>query len=47
MFLRKDSFAAEGEWKIGITNEQIAILKGVASVETGGQVQSIRGIAQL
>jgi len=27
--------------KIGITNEQIAILKGVASVETGGQVQSI------
>jgi peptidoglycan hydrolase-like protein with peptidoglycan-binding domain len=27
--------------KIGITDEQIAILKGVASVETGGQIQSI------
>lgn len=27
--------------KLGITNQQIAVLKGVASVETGGQVQSI------
>jgi hypothetical protein len=27
--------------KSGITDDQIAILKGVASVETGGQVQSI------
>jgi len=27
--------------KAGITNQQIAVLKGVASVETGGRVQSI------
>ena len=27
--------------KLDITNQQIAVLKGVASVETGGQVQSI------
>lgn len=34
-------FQLKANGNIGITDEQIAVLKGVASVETGGQLQSV------
>jgi hypothetical protein len=39
--LEKALLQLKANGKIGITDEQIAVLKGVASVETGGQLQSV------